>query len=80
VIGPDHIEAIGDLLREYARVQHRLLVEVLRAYKKAQFEALEEALSAHLKAQSDMVERLLDKLEAVFRAPSSAPETRRLDS
>ena len=79
MIGPDHIEAIGDLLREHVRVQHRLLVEVLREYKKAQFEVLESALSAHLKAQNDMVERLLDKLEAVFRAPVNEPE-RRLDS
>jgi hypothetical protein len=81
VIDRDHIEAIGELLREHVRMQNRLLSEVLREYKKAQFEALESALGAHLKAQNDMVDRLLDKLEAVFRAPSGEPEAgRRLDS
>jgi len=53
----------------------------LREYRKAQFEALEEALGAHLQAQNAMVDRLLAKLEALFRAPSGEPEAgRRLDS
>jgi hypothetical protein len=46
-----------------------------------QFSALEEALTAHLRAQSDSLDRLLARLEALFRAPSSEPEAgRRLDS
>jgi hypothetical protein len=80
VIDHDFIEAVSELLREHARAQNRLLSEMLREYRKAQFEALEAALVAHLKAQSDMIDRLLDKLEAAFRAPSGEPETRRLDS
>jgi hypothetical protein len=82
VIDRELIEAVGSLLREHVRMQNRLLSEVLREYKTAQFEALGEALGAHLKAQSDMVDRLLERLEALFRAPSSSePEAgRRLDS
>jgi hypothetical protein len=79
VIGPDHVEAMRVLLREYAQIQNRLLVEMLREYRKAQFSALEEALTAHLKAQNDTLDRILARLEGVFRAPSSEPE-RRLDS
>jgi hypothetical protein len=82
VIDHDFVEEIGKLLREHVRIQNRLLSEVLREYKKAQFEVLEAALSAHLKAQCDMTDRLLSRLEALFRAPSSSePEAgRRLDS
>jgi len=52
---------------------------MLREYRKAQFEVLEQALGAHLQKQGDMVDRLLDKLEMLFRAPASEPE-RRLDN
>ena len=77
----DHIEAIGALLRDYAQRQNEALFKMLSEYRKAQFEALEGALGAHLKAQNDMIDRLLGKLEAVFRGPSSEPEAgRRLDS
>jgi hypothetical protein len=82
VIDRDFIEAIGALLREHTRAQNKVLFEVLREFKTAQFEALEEALGAHLKAEGDLVDRLLARLEALFRAPASEPESgqQRLDS
>jgi hypothetical protein len=81
VIDREFIEEIGTLLRAHVQAQNKVLFEVLREYKTAQFSALEEALGAHLKAQSDMVDRLLGRLEALFRAPSGEPEAgRRLDS
>jgi hypothetical protein len=81
VIDRDHIDAIGALLREHVQAQHKVLAEALHEYRTAQFKMLEETLIAHLRAQSDMVDRLLDRLEAVLRAPSGEPEARkRLDS
>jgi hypothetical protein len=93
VIDRELIEAIGALLREHTRAQNKVLLEVLRELKTAQFEALrelktaqfealEEALGAHLKAEGDLVDRLLARLEALFRAPSGEPESgqQRLDS
>ena len=67
------------LLREYAQIQNRLLAEMLHEYRKVQFSALEEALTAHLRAQGDALDRLLGRLEALFRGPGE-PEARRLDS
>jgi hypothetical protein len=79
LIDREFVEMLGELLREHGRAQNRLLSEVLREYKKAQSSALEDALGAHLQKQNEMVDRLLGKLEAVFRGPVSEPE-RRLDS
>ena len=76
---PPHSAARSSFTTGCQRVILRLLS--LREYRKAQFEALEEALGAHLQAQNAMVDRLLAKLEALFRAPSGEPEAgRRLDS
>jgi hypothetical protein len=80
VIDPDLLAKIAELLREHAKIQNRLLVEVLQEYKRAQFEALEAALEAHLKAQHSMTEELLERLEALFRAPGEPKTERRLDS
>jgi hypothetical protein len=80
VIDRDFIEAIGELLREYVRMQNEVLSDMLHEHKAAQLDVLERALGEHLRAQGDMVDRLLGKLEALFRAPSSEPEARRLDS
>jgi hypothetical protein len=83
VIDREFIETVGELLREYVRMQNVLLSEMLHEHKAAQLDVLERALGAHLKAQGDMVDRLLGKMEALFRAPASEPETtgrQRLDS
>jgi hypothetical protein len=80
VIERELVEMVGTLLREHMKTQHEMLFELLTTYRKVQFEVLERALGEHLRAQNDMVDRLLGKLEALFRAPSSEPETRRLDS
>ena len=79
VIDRELIEIIGTLLREHVQIQNEALFEMLREYRKAQFEVLEQALGAHLQKQCVMVDRLLDKLEMLFRAPASEPE-RRLDN
>jgi hypothetical protein len=82
VIDREFIEAVSALLREYVRMQNDLLSVMLHEYKAVQLDALEQALTGHLRSQTDMVDRLLGKLEALFRAPSSSePEAgRRLDS
>jgi hypothetical protein len=82
LVDREFIEMLGELLREHGRAQNRLLSEALREYRKVQFSTLEDALGAHLRAQNEMIDRLLGKLEAVFRGPSGAPEAggRRLDS
>jgi hypothetical protein len=81
VIDPETIDVLCKSLRDYMRAQDELLIEALNKLKAAQFEALEEALGAHLKAQNALVDRLLARLEGLFRTPSSEPEAgRRLDS
>jgi hypothetical protein len=81
VIDREFIEAIGELLREYVRMQTDLLSDMLHEHKLAQLDVLERALARHLQAQHGLVDRLLGKLEALFRAPASEPEAgRRLDS
>jgi hypothetical protein len=80
VVDRDLVDTIGSLLREYVRMQNEVLSAMLHEHRKAQLDVLERALGEHLRAQGDMVDRLLGKLEALFRAPSSEPEARRLDS
>jgi hypothetical protein len=82
VIDNEFIEMLGKLLREHVRMQNDALSEMLHEYKSEQLDVLERALCAHLKVQSDMVDRLLGRLESLFRNPASEPETgrQRLDS
>jgi hypothetical protein len=80
VIDRELIEMISTLLREHVQIQNEALFEMLREYRKAQFEVLEQALGAHLQKQGDLVDRLLERLEALFRTPSSSEPERRLDN
>jgi hypothetical protein len=78
----DLIDAIGDLLREYVRLQTEALEKALREYGEVQFDVLREMLVKQHRVQGDLVDRLLGRMEALFRAPGEPPDAgqQRLDS